>query len=152
VQTVEFVHFLFRRKIATARRLNSDADCGSFFIGQSVHTTTARFDFAGDAGEFFLILFRPGLNLLQQISCSGCHAANIAHLHHFATGRLAHSTFAGSGASRAAFATFAAFAVSARAAIRFCPSLPGCTTPQDMIRVAASSALMGTSMILLLGT
>jgi hypothetical protein len=63
-----------------------------------------------------------------------------------------HSTFAGSGCSEAALAARAALAVSASAAIFFCPSEPGCTTPQDMIRVAASSALISTSMILLFGT
>ena len=63
-----------------------------------------------------------------------------------------HSTFAGSGCSEAEFATRAAFAIPASAAIFFCGSEPGCTTPQDMIRVAASSALISTSMILLLGT
>ena len=67
-------------------------------------------------------------------------------------GDASHSTFAGSGCGRASFANRAALAVSAYAAIRFCGSEPGCTTPQDMIRVAASSALIGTSMILLFGT
>ena len=38
------------------------------------------------------------------------------------------------------------------AGICFCGSEPGCTTPADMIRVAASSVLMSTSMILLFGT
>jgi hypothetical protein len=63
-----------------------------------------------------------------------------------------HSTFAGSGCSEAAFAIRAALAIPASAATFFCGSEPGCTTPADMIRVAASSALMSTSMILLLGT
>ena len=49
-------------------------------------------------------------------------------------------------------ATRAALAVSASAAIRFCGSEPGCTTPADMIKVAASSALISISMILLFGT
>jgi len=49
-------------------------------------------------------------------------------------------------------ATRAALAMPARAAIFFCGSEPGCTTPQDMISVAASSVLISTSMILLLGT
>ena len=57
------------------------------------------------------------------------------------------------GCSAAAeFATRAAFAMPASAAaLRFCGSEPGCTTPADMIRVAASSVLMSTSMILLFG-
>lgn len=63
-----------------------------------------------------------------------------------------YSAFAGSGCSEAALAIRAAFAIPASAAIFFCPSEPGCTTPQDMIRVAASSALISTSMILLFGT
>jgi hypothetical protein len=62
------------------------------------------------------------------------------------------STFAGAGCSVDAFATRAAVAIPASAAIFFCGSEPGCTTPADMIRVAASSALMSISMILLLGT
>src|SRR6202041_1547968 len=62
------------------------------------------------------------------------------------------STFAGAGCSVDALATRAAFAMPAWAAIFFCGSEPGCTTPADMIRVAASSALMSISMILLLGT
>src|ERR1700692_3398989 len=67
-------------------------------------------------------------------------------------GKKDHSTFAGSGCSEPEFATRAAFAMPANAAIFFCPSDPGCTTPQDMIRVAASSALMSPSIVLLLGT
>src|SRR5690242_10421004 len=64
----------------------------------------------------------------------------------------AHSTFTGCGASEAAFATCAAWAMPASAAIFFCWSEPGCTTPADMIKVAASSADISTSMTLLLGT
>src|SRR3954451_20684693 len=67
-------------------------------------------------------------------------------------GTTSQSTFAGTGFSVAVFATRAAFAVSASAAIFFCVSEPGCTTPQDMIRVAASSALISTSISLLFGT
>src|SRR5262249_11684967 len=63
--------------------------------------------------------------------------------------RLNHSTFAGSRCKGEALAIRAAFAMPARAATFFCWSVPGCTTPQDMISVAASSALMSTSMILL---
>ena len=65
-----------------------------------------------------------------------------------------YSTFTFTGCSAAAeFATRAAFAMPASAAaLRFCGSEPGCTTPADMIRVAASSVLMSTSMILLFGT
>ncbi len=63
-----------------------------------------------------------------------------------------YSTFAGIGCSLAEFATRAAFAMPARAASFFCGSEPGCTTPADMIKVAASSAVISTSMILLLGT
>ena len=63
-----------------------------------------------------------------------------------------HSTFADTGCSDGVFATRAALAIPARAAIFFCGSEPGCTTPADMIRVAASSALISISMILLLGT
>ena len=65
-----------------------------------------------------------------------------------------YSTFTGAGCSAAAeLATRAAFAMPASAAaLRFCGSEPGCTTPADMIRVAASSVLMSTSMILLFGT
>ena len=60
---------------------------------------------------------------------------------------------AGAGCSVAVeFATRAAFAMPASAALRFCGSEPGCTTPADMISVAASSVLMSTSMILLFGT
>ena len=61
-------------------------------------------------------------------------------------------SIAGAGFSADAFATRAAFAVSASAAIFFCESDPGCTTPHDMIRVAASSALISTSISLLFGT
>src|SRR6185437_13938710 len=63
-----------------------------------------------------------------------------------------HSAFAGAGCRVAEFATRAASAIPAKAAIFFWGSEPGCTTPADIIRVAASSALMSTSMILLLGT
>ena len=61
-----------------------------------------------------------------------------------------HSTFA--GCSDGLFATLTALAMPARAATFFCGSVPGCTTPQDMIRVAASSAVISTSMTLLFGT
>src|SRR5438067_1517200 len=64
----------------------------------------------------------------------------------------AHSAFAGCGCKEAAFAIRAAFAMPAKAAIFFCGSEPGCTTPADIIRVAASSAVISTSIILLLGT
>jgi ATP-dependent DNA helicase RecG len=63
-----------------------------------------------------------------------------------------HSTFTGTGCSEDSCATRAAFATPASAAIFFCGSEPGCTTPADMIKVAASSALISISMILLLGT
>ena len=43
------------------------------------------------------------------------------------------STFAGTCCGAAVFATRAAFAISASAAIFFCGSDPGCTTPADMI-------------------
>jgi len=143
-----------------SRRVHSSADSNSFIIGESIHTAAARFDFASQSSEFFLILFRPGLNLLQQFPGSRAHAANMAYLCNFRhvqgiTATLPqprHSTFAGIGCGAAEFATRAAFAMSASAAIFFWPSEPGCTTPQDMIKVAASSALMSTSMILLLGT
>ena len=73
VQVIKLVHFRVRRKIAAARVVHSDADCGSLFIGKLVHAAATRFDFAGDVSEFFLILFRPGLNLFQQRFCSGVH-------------------------------------------------------------------------------
>src|SRR3954469_19499744 len=64
----------------------------------------------------------------------------------------AHSAFAGCGCREAEFAIRAALAMPAKAAIFFCGSEPGCTTPADMIRVAASSAVISTSIILLFGT
>ena len=64
-----------------------------------------------------------------------------------------YSTFAGWGLSADALAMRAAFATPASAAAFFGSGAePGCTTPADMIRVAASSVLSSTSMILLLGT
>src|ERR1700722_9330821 len=63
-----------------------------------------------------------------------------------------YSTLAGAGWGGGALGRRAALAVSASAAIFFCGSEPGCTTPADMIRVAASSALISISMILLFGT
>jgi putative endonuclease len=63
-----------------------------------------------------------------------------------------YSTFAGAGCSGEVLATRAALAIPASAAIFFCGSEPGCTTPADMISVAASSALISISMILLRGT
>src|SRR5258708_34001884 len=67
-------------------------------------------------------------------------------------GERPQSTFAGAGCRTDEFATRAALAMPANAATFFCWSEPGCTTPADMIRVAASSALISTSVILLLGT
>jgi hypothetical protein len=64
VQAIKLVHFLFRDKIATACSVHSGAHRSSLFIGQPVHPTATRFDFAGDPGEFFLVLFRPSLNPL----------------------------------------------------------------------------------------
>src|SRR5450759_4195453 len=90
----------------------------------------------------FLLGLRPALRPIAGISL--CGAIQVPEPFH--------STFAASGCSEAAFATRAALAIPARAASFFCGSEPGCTTPQDMIRVAASSALISTSMILLLGT
>src|SRR3982074_3383093 len=58
-------------------------------------------------------------------------------------------TFAGTRCSEDSFATRAAFAIPASAAIFFCVSEPGCTTPADMIRVAASSALTSPSTLFL---
>ena len=46
------------------------------------------------------------------------------------------STLAGSGCSEAALASRAALAIPASAAIFFCGSEPGCTTPQDDVRIA----------------
>src|SRR4051812_28986684 len=64
-----------------------------------------------------------------------------------------YSTFAGWGWRAEALAIRAAFAMPASAAAFFeSGAEPGCTTPADMIRVAASSVLMSTSTILLLGT
>src|SRR3954463_1842764 len=67
------------------------------------------------------------------------------------------STLAGSGCSEegplgAEWASCAAVAILASAATFFCCSEPGCTTPADMINVAASSALISISMTLLFGT
>jgi hypothetical protein len=73
VQAIKLVHFLVRRKITTARSIHSSTDRDSLLIGQPVHAAATRFDFACDLGEFFLILFRPGLNLLQQCFCSRAH-------------------------------------------------------------------------------
>ncbi|MHC2279991.1 hypothetical protein ACVME8_006634 [Bradyrhizobium diazoefficiens] len=68
-------------------------------------------------------------------------------------GEWPYSTFAGWGWSADALAMRAAFAMPASAAAFFgSGAAPGCTTPADMIRVAASSVLMSTSTILLLGT
>jgi hypothetical protein len=139
-RAIKFVHLVFRHKIAAPRSVHPRAYRGSFFIGQPVDAAATRFDFAGDIGELFLVFFRPALNPLQQCFCFRTHAIKLQ------------STFAGTGFSVAAFATRAAFAVSASAAIFFCGSEPGCTTPQDMIRVAASSALISTSISLLFGT
>ena len=153
MQAIKVVHFLVRRKLATTRGCHSCADSGTLFVGEPVHASATRFDFASNVGELFLVLFGPRLNLLQQCLCSRTHAVNIARLRSSAIRRTGlQSTFAGSGCSEAEFATRAALAIPARAAIFFCWSEPGCTTPQDMIRVAASSVLMSTSMILLLGT
>ena len=159
VQAIKFIHFRVRYEIATARVIHPGAYCGSLFVRKPILAAATRLDFASDLGELFLILFRPGLNPLQQCLCPWAHGLNIPYLCGFATsarnrrfaGRL-HSTFAGSGCSEAAFATRAALAIPANAAIFFWPSEPGCTTPQDMIRVAASSVLISTSMILLFGT
>jgi hypothetical protein len=138
MQPVELLYLFIGRKIATTYVIYPRTYSSSLLVGQPVNTRATRFDFAGDIGEFFLILDWPGLNLFQKCFCSGTHKS--------------HSTFAGTGCSGDAFATRAAFAMPANAAIFFCGSEPGCTTPADMIRVAASSALISISMILLLGT
>jgi len=64
VQAIKPIHFLLSRKITTARGSHSGANGRSLLLGQPVYATATRFDFASDIGEFFLILFRPGLNLL----------------------------------------------------------------------------------------
>ena len=64
VQAIKLVHFLVRRKITTARGIHSSTDRDSLLVGQPVHAATTRFDFACDGGKLFLVLFRPGLNLL----------------------------------------------------------------------------------------
>jgi hypothetical protein len=64
MQLVKLFYLFLRRKIAAARGVHSSAYCGSLFVGQSEYAAATRFDFASDVGEFFLILFRPGLNLL----------------------------------------------------------------------------------------
>src|SRR6185312_4458122 len=60
--------------------------------------------------------------------------------------RVSYSTFAGSGSGVVTptppLAMRAELAMLASAAIFFCCSEPGCTTPADMINVAASSALI----------
>jgi len=138
VQLIELLEFFVSGKIATARLFHTGTDGGSLLIGQLVHAATARLDFAGNLSKFLLILYWPGLNSFKQLPCSRAHGS--------------HSTFTGAGCSGEALAIRAALAMPASAATFFCGSEPGCTTPADMIRVAASSALMSTSMILLLGT
>jgi hypothetical protein len=88
VQAIKLVHFLVRRKITTARGIHSSTDRDSLLIGQPVHAAATRFDFACDLGEFFLILFRPGLNLLQQCFCSRAHTVKYSisvQFRHFPT-------------------------------------------------------------------
>src|ERR1700692_2078762 len=88
VQAIKLVHFLVRSKITTARGVHSSADRDSLLIGQPVHAAATRFDFARDLGEFFLILFRPGLNLLQQCFCSRAHTVKYSisvQFRHFPT-------------------------------------------------------------------
>ncbi len=63
-----------------------------------------------------------------------------------------HSTFAGSGCRVEALASAPRSPCPQGLRPSSAGPAPGCTTPQDMINVAASSALMSTSMILLLGT
>ncbi len=88
VQAIKLVHFLVRRKITTACGIHSSAYCGSLSVRQPVHAAATRFDFASDLGEFFLILFRPGLNLLQQCFCSRGHTVKYSisvQFRHFPT-------------------------------------------------------------------
>jgi hypothetical protein len=159
MQTIKLVHFLVRREIAPPRGVHTSTYRSSLFVGQPVHATATRFDLASNICKFFLVLFRPRLNLFQQCFCSRAHVAEFSIFLQFCHFSIAtqlrskpQSTFAGAGCSGDAFATRAALAIPASAAIFFCGSEPGCTTPADMIRVAASSALMSISMILLLGT
>jgi hypothetical protein len=65
VQAIKLVHFFFRSKFTPARSIHSGPNGGSLFVGQPVHAAAARFYFAGDVGEFFLILLRSGLNPFQ---------------------------------------------------------------------------------------
>jgi hypothetical protein len=64
LQTKKFVDFFVRRKIVAERGIHPSADSGTLFIGQPVHATPTRFDFTRYGGKLFLVLFRPGLNLL----------------------------------------------------------------------------------------
>jgi len=66
VQAIKGFHFSIRSKIPIARVVHSGAHRGSLFIRQPKYATATRFDFASNLGELFLILFRPGLNPLQQ--------------------------------------------------------------------------------------
>jgi|ERR1700681_1822821 hypothetical protein len=91
VQAIKLVHFLVRSKITTARSIHSSTDRDSLLIGQPVHAAATRFDFACDLGEFFLILFRPGLNLLQQCFYSRAHTVRYSisvQFRHFPTGNV----------------------------------------------------------------
>ena len=70
---MKLVYFLVRRKIAAAGGCHSFTHRRTLVIGQTILPATPRFNFAGNAGEFLLILFGPGLDLLQQCSCFELH-------------------------------------------------------------------------------
>jgi hypothetical protein len=61
---IKLVHLVFRDKIAATCSVHSRTYRNSLFVRQSIHAAATRFDFAGDVGEFFPVLFRPGLNPL----------------------------------------------------------------------------------------
>lgn len=64
MQAIKLIHLVFRHKVATTSSVHSGTHRNSLFVRQPIHAVATRFDFAGDVGEFFLVLCRPSLNAL----------------------------------------------------------------------------------------
>jgi hypothetical protein len=77
MEFVELFHLMLGCKVAAARGVHALSDGCSLVVGKTIPAGTARLYLARHGREFFLVFFRPGLDLLQQRFGSRTHALSI---------------------------------------------------------------------------
>jgi hypothetical protein len=66
MEFMELFHLVVGCKVIEASGVHALPDGCSFVVGKTINAGTARLYLARHSREFLLVLFRPGLDLLQQ--------------------------------------------------------------------------------------